>query len=362
MPTALRESDISWRDLLLDPNNLRFHDLEGFVQAAPNRFHEESVQRRTFNRLKDEVPALKKSIIANGYIRIEKIIVRPYEHQAGKFLVIEGNRRLAAIKWIQDDIEAGVTISPATTASIAELPCVVAEEAEPDPLFRACLMGIRHVSGIDDWGGYQRAKLVTLMRDELGRSAQEVSDSLGMTVHEVNRRYRAFKALQQMKDNEDFGEYATPQLYPHFHEAVSLPTVRDWLGWDDDTFLFTKDADLLQFYQLLCPQPGEDDDQKPDAKLKSREQVRQLADILPKAEARRILLDPARSFAEAIAIASHDQLARAWASAVADAIAALEAIGVADLKRFTAADIDILRRLSDKALERIRDYEQLIPR
>ncbi len=362
MPIAMREDNIRPQELLLDPNNLRFHDLKGFVQAASNRFHEDTVQKRTLSKLKDDVAALKKSILSNGYIPIERIIVRPYENQHAKFLVIEGNRRLAAVKWILEDVEAGVVISEATAASIAGLPCVVVEEAAPDLFFRACLMGIRHVSGINNWGGYQRAKLVTSMRDEFDRSSQDVADALGMTVHEVNRRYRAFKALQQMKDNEEFGEHASPELYPLFHEAVSLPSVREWLGWDDEDWRFKKDAELVQFYQLLCPSADEDPEQQRDPKLLSRDQVRKLADILPKAEGRRVLLDPAKTFDDALAIANQDQLARAWASEVAAAISALESMGVSELKRLTPEDIALLCRLSEKSLERIRDFEQLIPR
>jgi hypothetical protein len=37
-----------------------------------------------------------------------------------------------------------------------------------------------------------------------------------MTVHEVNRGYRAFKALQQMQEDEDFGEHAHAEMYPPY--------------------------------------------------------------------------------------------------------------------------------------------------
>jgi hypothetical protein len=39
---------------------------------------------------------LKNSILANGFLDFERIVVQPYEPVDGLFLVIEGNRRVAA--------------------------------------------------------------------------------------------------------------------------------------------------------------------------------------------------------------------------------------------------------------------------
>src|SRR5712691_3060410 len=93
-------SEIKSPDLLLfDPNNYRFQDTDNFVYAAEERFHEDSVQRRAYQRirLEDGLQALKSSIMRNGYIPVERIVIRPDTGSAsGKYLVIDGNRRLAA--------------------------------------------------------------------------------------------------------------------------------------------------------------------------------------------------------------------------------------------------------------------------
>ncbi len=360
MPTPMREEMLPLSNLLVDPNNFRFHDRKGFVVAADTRYHEASVQSRALQRLREDAATLKKSIMSNGYMPIERIIVRPYPHQAGWYVVIEGNRRVAAATWIIEDRDAGVDIPQSVIDTITRLPCVIVEEEGSDDLFRNRLMGIRHVSGISNWGGYQRAKLIATLRDDLGQTPQDIADSLGLTVHEVNRRYRAFKALQQMKEDEEFAEYATPDLYPLFHEAVSIPAVREWLGWDDASFRFEKDTDLKQFYQLLCPRAGDEEEAQADAKISSREEMRRLGEILPKPEARRVLLDATKQFQDALSLANQDQMARAWASEVGAAVVALDSMGVSELKRLTPDDIALLRRISDKALERIRDLEQLV--
>lgn len=200
----LYEDLISQKDLLFDPNNYRFQDLDNFVYAAEERFHEDTVQRRAYQRMRQEegIQALKNSILRNGYLSVERIVVRPYHHATPqKWVVVEGNRRLAAVRWILEDYEGGVPIAPQALLSIEKLPAVVAEKSAPDEVFRASLMGIRHVSGTKQWGGYQRAKLVTTMRDELGLDAGEVAERLAMSTQEVNRRYRAFKTLNQMQKN-----------------------------------------------------------------------------------------------------------------------------------------------------------------
>src|SRR5205823_6306195 len=185
----------------------------------------------------------------------ERIVVRQYAAQAGKFVVIEGNRRLAALRWIAEDDAAGVNI-PENVKEVLKAVPVVIVEGEGGLEHRA-LMGVRHVSCINQWGGYQRAKLVVELRDTFNLDSSEVAERLALSVQEVNRRYRAFRALQQMRDDEEFGAYAEPQMYPLFHEAVSLPAVREWLGWDDEATRFTKDAECEHFYSLLVPRESE---------------------------------------------------------------------------------------------------------
>lgn len=356
----LTERQLAPESLLLDPNNYRFQDLEGFVYAAEERFHEDLVQKKAAQRIRQEegLQELKNSIARNGYIPVERIVVRPYKHSDGKWVVIEGNRRLAAIKWILEDYDAGVALDETVLDSLKKLPVVIAEQDAPDEVFRASLMGIRHVSGIRQWGGYQRAKLVTMMRDDLGLEAPDVAERVGMSTHEVNRRYRAFKALQQMQEDDDYGGYVKPSMYPLFHEAVSLPVVREWLKWDDEKSLFTDPETLQQFYDLLTP-TEKDEGEKTEPKITTYFQVRELRFILPKPEAKHLLIDPFRPFQDAINAAKQEELSRLWAGEVSSAIRALEIMGVKELKTLSKDDIQLLTKLAQVVNERIQDHKSL---
>jgi len=99
-PFESEASDISLSKLLLDPNNYRFLDRKKFKKKASIRFHEDSVQRATLESLEQsyQLDELKHSILTNGYVPMERIIAVPYAAKPGFFLVVEGNRRVAALK------------------------------------------------------------------------------------------------------------------------------------------------------------------------------------------------------------------------------------------------------------------------
>src|SRR5690348_14476520 len=85
--------------LLLDPNNYRFHDLPGYRAVNRNRYAEKGVQDRALQFLRDtasfDLNALRDSIISNGFVAFEQIVVEKYdgEGEDARYVVIEGNRR-----------------------------------------------------------------------------------------------------------------------------------------------------------------------------------------------------------------------------------------------------------------------------
>lgn len=163
------ETAVPVEQLLLDPNNFRFQDEEEWVRADPERFAEPSVQERASKRIRSEgLIELKNSILSNGFLSVERLVVRQYKQAEDGdpqlFLVLEGNRRLAALQWIKQDDEAGVATPASVVAVISAVPVIVIH-SDNDAGTYLSIMGIRHVGGIKQWGGYQRAKLVADLRD-----------------------------------------------------------------------------------------------------------------------------------------------------------------------------------------------------
>ena len=340
---------IPLNELLLDPNNYRLQEQEGFSTYPDHRFHIDRVQDKTRRRLQNEnLGPLRNSIVANGFLEIERIVVVPYEHEVDKYLVIEGNRRVAALLNIREEHAGGVEIPGNVVRVFDAVPCLVVDGTDQEAYFREAIMGIRHVGGIRQWGGYQRASLVANMRDNHQLDASVISERIGLSVIEVNRRYRAFKALQQMKGDENYGEHATAQLYPLFHEAVSLPDVREWLGWNTETFTFDDDEQREIFYQLISPRIPEHGEALPP-KLKAFSDVRSLREILPNGEAKADLLQMEREFVDALTIANRDKMSQRWRNEVNEARTALANIPALEVEQFEEADIQAIQGLIDTA-------------
>ncbi len=303
----LKSVDARPEQLLLDPNNYRFHDLENYRPVISRRkYADERVQTKTLGLLLStpefELQALKDSIATNGFVPLEEIVVEEYDTLDGtkRYLVLEGNRRIAAIKTLLDELESGsISIPEDKVKTFRKFKAIELEGNEDERAsFKQVLMAIRHVAGIREWGPYQQAKLVAELYEKGGNQFGIVAQVIGITPREVARRYRAIKALEQMKDDDEYGEYALPKLYAAFHEAVSAPVVKEWLGWSDETYRAENLENAHRFYELLIPRKVDSETYPP--KLKEIRQVRKLKDIVNKPHATSILLDPEKSLEDAI--------------------------------------------------------------
>jgi len=356
-------SRCSIQQLLLDPNNYRFLDEEDYQVVSENRYHEATVQDKAYRLLKgrryEDLRPLKESLLANGYVPIEQLIVKRYGDKGELFVVIEGNRRVAAMKWILEDEKSGVEISENLIQSFDDLPIILIDINDPENKNAVpVLMGIRHVSGIRAWGAYQQARLIAQLVEDFNLSLQEVAERLAMSTQEANRRRRAYKALEQMENDESYQQLADPELYYKFHEAVGIPEVRTWLGWSDTELLFTNGETKAQFYELITPNTDEESGHTTPAKLKTREEVRNLRRILRNDNAKAALLDPSKTFNESLALVIASE-SGGWVSQVKNAIDAIEGLKVKDVKSINENELLLLEKLKGLLTERIEDRKRL---
>ncbi|CAI8713604.1 hypothetical protein [Pseudomonas chlororaphis] len=293
--------------LLLDPNNYRFHDLAGYKRVNKVRYAEQGVQDRALAFLREtaafDLSALRDSIRSNGFVPFEQIVVERYptEDDRELYVVIEGNRRTAALKTLlADNIGGALDLSQKTLDTITQfdvLELIGTDEERAN--YQKTLMAIRHVAGIREWGPYQQARLVVEMYDNEEGAFGPVAQRIGISSREVARRYRASKALEQMEQDDEFGEHADPKLYSFFHEAISQPKVREWLKFSDDSYTAEDEETRRVFYELLSPRDIEGTKIPPKLQNANR-QVRQLKEIVDKPVPLRILADPERSFEDAV--------------------------------------------------------------
>ena len=115
--------DLSLEEIFLDPNNPRFGEIDSpFVPEE--EIDQEHHQARAISRLLKEFGAdkLKINMQINGYLPIDRIIVR--EFSDGKYVVLEGNRRIASAKTIKKYDDDGKAISDDVILSLKKIPCL----------------------------------------------------------------------------------------------------------------------------------------------------------------------------------------------------------------------------------------------
>lgn len=157
---------------------------------------------------------LMNSIGEQGYFSAEPLVVVPSLLHPGKFEVIEGNRRLTAVKLLQNPGLASVKRkSVSTVAAVAkqkpsELPCLVYDRQEDVLHFLA----FRHVTGILAWDPLQKARylkrlagtdeLKDLDRAELRR---RLAKEIGSTPNYVARLLGGLAVFESIEEEDFFG-------------------------------------------------------------------------------------------------------------------------------------------------------------
>lgn len=300
--------DVNLADLLLDPNNPRFAELGEEPSPVPeSRFAEQNVQQAAFEKMKNQkfnVLELRDTIRELGFLPMDRLVVRLWRNslpETPKYVVVEGNRRVTALKWLIDLYDQGkVQLNGTQHQSITRFQVLLLDEERAPTTARWILPGLRHVSGIKEWGPYQKARMVHELR-ETGKSPQEVAQSLGLSTKAANQLWRAFLALEQMRADEEYGERAEAQMYSYFEEVFKRPNIRNWLAFSDDERKFTNIDDLRLFYGWITGTEAEDGDEATPPKLPEAKSIRELSKVFDDPEALAVFKTPDGSLTKALA-------------------------------------------------------------
>jgi hypothetical protein len=363
LPSLLSPLKLKLDDLLLDPNNPRFSELGEELNPVPEgRFADEKVQNNTFERMKSpifDVGELRDTIKTIGFLPMDRIVVRRWKGQPAeaksRYVVIEGNRRVTALKWLVNLHGIGKeTFSDAQLENLTDLECLILNDELAPSSANLILPGLRHVSGIKEWGAYQKAKAVYALRKG-GMSSQEAAQSLGLSTKAANSSYRCFLALEGMKNDEEFGEYAESRKYSYFEEVFKRANVKNWLDWSDEKERFCAEERLREFYSWMVPQ-GDDN---PEPKLPEAKSVRDLSVILSDENALNILRLPEGNLARALARFEVDH-PEDWYPKVLAATAAMKSLTPDMLRGMESATLKSLEELKQRIDQAFSDRESLL--
>jgi hypothetical protein len=357
----LKEIEVDVNQLFLDPNNPRYADMEDIANPIPdNKVADERVQKRAIERILDqrlEVQQLMDSIRTIGFITVDRLVVVPLP-QEGKYKVIEGNRRLGAIKSLLDDCDAGeIDIAESVLPTLKNIPVLALEESDKEKCehLGRVLQGVRHVSSIRAWGPYQQAQLVVMMLSE-GRDRNEVKEILGIPSKRMNGLWRCYFALQQMKDDADYGEFAGPKKFSFFDEIFKLPKLyKEWLEWDESYGyygIFKNEHNRKLMYGFIVGEEVDGDKKEP--RMPDPKDLRKLPALMEDiVQFNRFCQSPGLSLEDALkGVVTKSQID--WRGILSTNLNTLSQLPAADLQDATEGDIALLEKMNELSTNHLK--------
>lgn len=187
------------------------------------------------------VEELVMSILAYGFFQHEPLyIIKDSETQ--KLIVLEGNRRLAAIKSIlnpelipgekklrfKDKITEDIVKQLNTSIPILQL-------KDREDAWR--YIGFKHVNGAAKWGSYAKAQYIATVKHNFGKSLSEIAEQIGDANNIVKKLYQGLLILEQADTQTDFNKndtYAKRIYFSHLYTAINYDNFRTYLGLTPD--------------------------------------------------------------------------------------------------------------------------------
>ena len=217
--------------LVLDHENPRLVSIEGEASEA-------AVIAQLYRA--EDLSELLQSIAANGYLDIEPLIVLEEE---GRLIVLEGNRRLAAIRLFQE---------PALATRIFDRERVKITLPDISDQFRSTLdsvsvyrvadrkearsfIGFKHINGAAKWESYAKAKFAAKWYRDGDVSLADIAARIGDKHDTIKRMVNAIYVLEQAAEADIFriADRASPRFnFSHLYTALSRAPYRQFLGLD----------------------------------------------------------------------------------------------------------------------------------
>ena len=216
-------------DLTFDFKNPRLAEF-GLTNSAT----EDDVIAELWKKM--DVRELMMSIAASGFFRHEPLIVA---QENGKNVVIEGNRRLAAVKILTDpavaeDLTVDVPdILEAAKDALKELPVIFGTR---DEAWRH--LGFKHVNGPAKWSSYAKARYVAEVHRNIGVTLEDIAKQIGDTHRTVQRLFRGLMVIEQAERMKVFSRedrWRNHFSFSHLYTGLNYPGISEFIGLEAET-------------------------------------------------------------------------------------------------------------------------------
>ena len=300
-------------DLHLDLSNPRLADF-------PKEQSESNLLRLLWHEM--AVDELALSIAENGFFDHEPLFAAREEK---KLVVIEGNRRLAAVKLLRDASlrkKLGATDLPKITAKrrreLETLPVIVSTRGN---LWQ--FIGFKHVNGPQSWDSFAKAKYINWVHNSLKIPLSQIAAQIGDRHDTVLRLNHGYQVLQQAEKIGAFSindRWKNHFSFSHLYTGLSYPGISSFIGISSKSDKAnpvpkTKQKNLRHLFEWLYGSKSKNlqpvvQSQNPDLRvldevLQSKEAAAALSSGLPLQTARDIGRGDERVFREALQQAKH---------------------------------------------------------
>ena len=180
------------------------------------------------------------SMPENGYMDIEPLIVIKGQE---KYIVLEGNRRLAALLLLRDKELAKKcnidlpNVNEEKQRTFHEKITVYRVESREDA---RAFIGFKHINGPHKWDSFAKGKYATLWYRAGSKSGLKVDDiarQIGDSHDTINKMIKGYMVLEQAIQNNLYSleDRVTPKFaFSHLYTALTRTEYCNFLGLDKD--------------------------------------------------------------------------------------------------------------------------------
>ncbi len=293
--------------LLLDPNNYRFIDKPEYVYVSDEKLTDPRIQKRTLNFILDtknaNVTDLISSFTTNGFLDIDQIQVKEV---GDKYIVLEGNRRVATLKYLYEEYKKGNDVGNLKESNFKSVPIVVIEGEDPSQ--HLITMGLQHIGGKKRWSPVNEAQLIEDLVCKYHKTESEICKSLGISTTALRKSRRTLSLIQHYK-RSDYGDQFKSSMYSIFESVIRSPKMKSWIGWNDMDYKVENHENIERFYTWISTTEEIDWDREDGQKIirepiiTQYRQVKEVADFITD-DAAITRMEKSRSIAEGYSVST----------------------------------------------------------
>ena len=263
------------KNFYLDPNNYRFVDHKDYKKIDDKDVLDVKIQQRTRNFIsgknREGIKDLLDSFRANGFLEVDVIQLKDLGDN--NYLVLEGNRRVTALKALKEDDDNGLDIGKFNPDIFRKVPSFI--HNNEDEATHRIIMGLKHISGNKKWPAINQAQLIYDYLTSLAEKGYDyyeeeskLCESLGITKVKLRNSQRAYYLILQYKKS-DYGDQFNSDMYYTFAEITKRPSIKKWIKWNDTNYEAENEENLLRLFSWLSQREESDeveDDEIEDSK------------------------------------------------------------------------------------------------